>query len=170
MKLEKSSGIIKLFQCMWLPEILYKLYNWCNFYLHLASRIILTFKTRQFRKNAEIYRKKNCLEDVNRNVRKRTFWYIRPTKTQNQPAHPRSLIRHFRCLHGGPLHTSLSKMRAVNIQVRLRGCAVWPESSPRACSKVLFLTLRELRYRKNCEYFLVFKVLTGKICIDSQYS
>ena len=38
----------------------------------------------------------------------------------DQPAHPRSLWRSLPCPHGETLHPWLSKMRPVNIQIRLR--------------------------------------------------
>ena len=75
--------------------------NWClkdtidvriNAYCYLlqVSRTCITpLRGKTKKKN---YAKRNL---KSRNVRKCTFWYMRPTLTSNQPAHPRSLIRVF---------------------------------------------------------------------------
>ena len=65
--------------------------------------------------------------NMGRNVNKRTFWHVCPTKTQIR-AHPRSLTS-LRCPHGKQLHPRLSKMRPAKIPIRLRIRAVWSESS-----------------------------------------
>ena len=64
-------------------------------------------------------------------MRKRTFWHMRPTKTQ--------ISLRIRCPHGETLHPWLSKMRPVKILIRLRDCADWSESSLGARTKVLFM-------------------------------
>ena len=63
---------------------------------------------------------------MSRNVRKRIFWHMRPTKTQitlciRTVWSESSLLasRNF-------LQTSLYKMRPVKIMIKLRDCADWP--------------------------------------------
>ena len=61
------------------------------------------------------------------NVRKRTFWHVRPTKTQISLC-VRSLIRIF-VVRMKKLYPLLSNSGIVRILIRLRICAGWSESS-----------------------------------------
>ena len=67
-------------------------------------------------------------EHLNRNVKKRTFWRMRSTNS-NQPAHPRSPIRSFRCPHEETLYPWLFKIHRVKILIRVCKCVGWFESS-----------------------------------------
>ena len=65
---------------------------------------------------------------MDRNVRKRTFWHVRPTKTQNS-MRIRAVWSVFFVRMKKPLHTWPSKRRLLRILIRLRECAGWSESS-----------------------------------------
>ena len=59
---------------------------------------------------------------IGRNMRKRTFWLVRLTKT-------RVSHQNLHCPHEDTSHPRLSKMRALKILIRLCKCAGWFESS-----------------------------------------
>ena len=67
--------------------------------------------------------------NLNYNIRKHTFdMCTKHFKDSNQPVHPCSLIS-LCYMQKETLHPWLSKMCPVKIQIRLRICAVWSESS-----------------------------------------
>ena len=63
-----------------------------------------------------------------RNLRKRTFWYMRQTKTKIS-LRIRAVWSVFVCSLEITLHPWVFKMRTVKILIRLRECAGWSESS-----------------------------------------
>ena len=56
------------------------------------------------------------------------FLICASNEDSSQPAHPRNPIR-VRCPHGEILNTWIFKMRPANIQISMRECACWSESS-----------------------------------------
>ena len=75
-----------------------------------------------------VSRKKKFNKDLIRNVRKRTFRHMRPAKIRNSCTSAQSDQR-LHCPHEESLQPWLSKMRPVKIQISLRKCAGWSESS-----------------------------------------
>ena len=66
--------------------------------------------------------------EMSRNVRKRNFWHVRPTKTQSVCASTQS-NQSLRCLYEENLHPWLSKILPEKNLIRRRECTGDPEIS-----------------------------------------
>ena len=90
------------------------------------------------------------------NVRKQTFWHVRPKQTQINLRIIRAVWSVFfvTAPHEETLIRWLSKMRPVKIQIRLRECAVWFESSLCAMSEDTFFWTLQLIHNKGRWVFI----------------
>ena len=93
------------------------------------------------------------VNNMSGNVRERTFWFVRPTRS-NQPAHLAQTDQTFPCSH--EKKTALQNAANEGSDQNVR-CAGWSESSPGAsCPKVRFLTLRLKSLPKSERTYMYF--------------